>query len=63
MLAVIFQATSLADLVCGRDWMGKYKGKSTLALRPRTTQQVSQILAHCNKRRLAVVPQVRSAPP
>ncbi|KAK9803284.1 hypothetical protein WJX72_007036 [[Myrmecia] bisecta] len=40
-----------------RDWMGKYEGSSSLALRPKTTQQVSQILAHCNQRRLAVVPQ------
>jgi FAD/FMN-containing dehydrogenase len=38
--------------------MGKYEGKSTLALRPKTTEQVSQVLAHCNRRRLAVVPQV-----
>lgn len=41
-----------------RDWMGKYEGKSTVALRPKSTEQVSKILAHCNARRLAVVPQV-----
>lgn len=40
--------------------MGKYEGKSTIALRPKSTEQVSKILAHCNERRLAVVPQVRS---
>jgi len=39
------------------DWMKKYEGKSKLALRPRTTQQVSQILKHCNERKLPVVPQ------
>jgi FAD/FMN-containing dehydrogenase len=39
------------------DWMKKYKGKSKLALRPRTTEQVSQILKHCNERKLPVVPQ------
>ena len=38
--------------------MGKYKGASRLALRPKTTEQVSQLLAHCNRRQLAVVPQV-----
>lgn len=41
-----------------RDWMGKYEGKSRLALKPQTTEQVSQILKHCNDRQLAVVPQV-----
>jgi hypothetical protein len=40
-----------------RDWMGKYVGHSTLALKPSTTDQVSQVLAYCSLRRLAVVPQ------
>lgn len=40
-----------------KDWMGKYEGKSRLALKPQTTEQVSQILKHCNNRQLAVVPQ------
>ncbi|KAK3279205.1 D-2-hydroxyglutarate dehydrogenase, mitochondrial [Cymbomonas tetramitiformis] len=39
------------------DWMGKYTGTSKLALRPKTTEQVSEILAYCNERMLAVVPQ------
>ena len=37
--------------------MRKYKGASTLVLKPKTTHQVSEILKHCNSRRLAVVPQ------
>ncbi|DBA85469.1 TPA: hypothetical protein ACH3X2_000419 [Trebouxia sp. C0005] len=37
--------------------MGKYEGKSQLALKPQTTEQVSQILKYCNERQLAVVPQ------
>lgn len=44
-----------------RDWMGKYEGASRVALKPRSTEQVSAILRHCNERRLAVVPQVCSA--
>ena len=39
------------------DWMGKYRGQSTLALRPGSTQEVSRILAHCHARRLPLVPQ------
>jgi hypothetical protein len=39
------------------DWLGKYNGKSKLVLRPKTTEQVSQILKHCHARKLAVVPQ------
>lgn len=37
--------------------MGKYEGSSRVALKPKTAQHVSDILAHCNERRLAVVPQ------
>eukprot|EP01116_Phalansterium_solitarium_P001986 TRINITY_DN11845_c0_g1_i1.p1 TRINITY_DN11845_c0_g1~~TRINITY_DN11845_c0_g1_i1.p1 ORF type:complete len:517 (+),score=168.60 TRINITY_DN11845_c0_g1_i1:337-1887(+) len=39
------------------DWMKKFKGHSSVVLRPKTTEQVSRILKHCNKRMLAVVPQ------
>lgn len=39
------------------DWTRKFKGHSELMLKPTTTEQVSQILKHCNARRLAVVPQ------
>jgi len=40
-----------------RDWMGKYRGSSQVALRPKTTEDVSKILQYCNERRIAVVPQ------
>ena len=33
------------------DWLHSLRGQSQMMLRPRTTQEVSQILAHCNKRR------------
>lgn len=39
------------------DWMRKYKGQSQLVLKPKTTEQISQILKYCNEQRLAVVPQ------
>jgi D-2-hydroxyglutarate dehydrogenase len=40
------------------DWMKKYRAKEPSAvLAPRSTAQVSAVLAHCNRRRLAVVPQ------
>ncbi|RIA88114.1 hypothetical protein C1645_695403 [Glomus cerebriforme] len=39
------------------DWMRKYRGKSRLVARPKTTKQVSQILKYCNENKLAVVPQ------
>ena len=38
--------------------MGKYEGNSRVALKPQNTEQVSQILQHCNANRIAVVPQV-----
>ena len=39
------------------DWLRQYHGASRLALRPGSTAEVSQIIAHCNARRLPVVPQ------
>ncbi|GMM28486.1 D-lactate dehydrogenase [Martiniozyma asiatica (nom. inval.)] len=39
------------------DWMKKYQGQSQLVLKPKTTEQVSQILKYCNEKNLAVVPQ------
>ena len=43
--------------VYNTDWMRKYHGKSKLALRPGSTEEVSAILSHCNQRKIAVVPQ------
>jgi hypothetical protein len=37
------------------DWMHKFKGDSSVVLRPKTTQQVSDILKHCNSRKYVVV--------
>jgi len=39
------------------DWMRKYRGQTTLVVRPKSTKDVSEILKHCNERKLAVVPQ------
>jgi hypothetical protein len=43
------------------DWMRKYRGSSKVVLKPRSSEQVSQLLAYCSLKRLAVVPQVRRA--
>ncbi|EGO19810.1 hypothetical protein SERLADRAFT_358276 [Serpula lacrymans var. lacrymans S7.9] len=37
--------------------MGKYHGKATTVLRPRTTKEVSDIVKWCAKRRIGIVPQ------
>jgi hypothetical protein len=39
------------------DWIGSVRGDSNVVLRPKTTEEVSEILKHCNARKLAVVPQ------
>lgn len=47
-----------ADLVpYNADWLGKYTGAASTVLRPRSTQQVSDILKWCHTRRIPVVPQ------
>ena len=39
------------------DWIGRHKGLSTTVLKPKTTQEVGDILKWCNDKRLGVVPQ------
>lgn len=39
------------------DWMQKYRGKTTLVLKPADTQQVSAILKYCSEKSIAIVPQ------
>ncbi|KAJ2517247.1 D-lactate ferricytochrome c oxidoreductase [Coemansia sp. RSA 1939] len=39
------------------DWLNKYRGQSQVVLRPKTTQQVADVLRYCNDQRIAVVPQ------
>nr|XP_045618024.1 D-2-hydroxyglutarate dehydrogenase, mitochondrial-like isoform X2 [Procambarus clarkii] len=39
------------------DWLGMVRGTSSALLKPKTTEEVSAILAYCNKRKLAVCPQ------
>ena len=68
----IFQDTAFFERVIGNqnvvtdeatlefqstDWTKKYQGQGSVFLRPKTTEEVSAILQHCNERKLAVVPQ------
>ncbi|XP_071999287.1 D-2-hydroxyglutarate dehydrogenase, mitochondrial isoform X1 [Engystomops pustulosus] len=39
------------------DWLRTVRGHSKVLLKPRTTEEVSKILKHCNERGLAVTPQ------
>ncbi|ORY04355.1 hypothetical protein BCR34DRAFT_491593 [Clohesyomyces aquaticus] len=39
------------------DWMRKYRGHTKLVLKPKSTEEVSEILKYCNNNLLAVVPQ------
>lgn len=39
------------------DWMGKYHGKATTVVKPKTAEEVSKIVKHCWERRIGIVPQ------
>lgn len=39
------------------DWLSTVRGRSRVVLRPKTTEEVSKVMAHCYKRKLAVCPQ------
>lgn len=50
--------TNVEDLApLNSDWMGMYTGASKIALKPRSTEQVSAIMKYCNEQQIAVVPQ------
>lgn len=50
--------TDTDDLMAfNSDWMGRYHGRSRVALRPRHVEQVSRILQYCNERCIPIVPQ------
>ena len=40
-----------------QDWMGKYKGNASTVLKPKTTQELSDIVKWCNEKRIGIVPQ------
>lgn len=52
-------AVSTVDELVGfnNDWMAKYFGNSPIVLKPKTTEEVSKIMAYCVQERIAVVPQ------
>jgi hypothetical protein len=39
------------------DWMRKYRGNSSLVLKPTTPREVADVLKFCNDQQLAIVPQ------
>ena len=39
------------------DWTNRYRGQSSLVLKPSSTSQVSDILSYCHSRQLGIVPQ------
>lgn len=39
------------------DWLDTVRGASSVLLKPKTTEEVSAILSHCNQHKLAVCPQ------
>ena len=39
------------------DWLGMVRGASSVLLKPKTTEEISEIMKYCNQRVLAVCPQ------
>lgn len=40
-----------------QDWMAKYAGETPLVLRPKSTEEVSKIVAYCHQHNIAITPQ------
>jgi FAD/FMN-containing dehydrogenase len=39
------------------DWIGSVRGNSNVVLKPKTTEEVSEIVKYCSSRKLAICPQ------
>ena len=39
------------------DWLRTVRGESKIVLKPKSTEEMSQIVGHCVKRKLAICPQ------
>ncbi|HYN31069.1 MAG TPA: FAD-binding oxidoreductase [Ilumatobacteraceae bacterium] len=61
MVAIVGDAHVLADdaMRAGyeTDWTGRYTGRSSLVVRPASTDEVAAVLRHCNDHGVMVVPQ------
>ena len=42
--------------VYNTDWTKRFIGRSKIALRPQSAEEVAEVLKYCNTRKLAVVP-------
>ncbi|KAJ2724269.1 D-lactate ferricytochrome c oxidoreductase [Coemansia sp. Benny D115] len=56
-IAVEHAEDGLLDAKYNEDYFGKYHGGAQLVVFPKSTEQVSAILAYCNDKRIGVVPQ------
>ena len=44
-------------LTC-KDWLKTVRGQSKIVLKPKTTQEMAEVVGHCVRRKLAICPQV-----
>ena len=42
---------------CNTDWLRTVRGESKIVLKPKSTEEMSKIVGHCVKRKLAICPQ------
>lgn len=58
LLTSLDDSSSQDDLEAyNTDWMNKYKGQSRVVVKPKTTEEVSQVMKYCYEQGIAVVPQ------
>lgn len=58
LISTLDESASQDDLESyNTDWMNKYHGQSQVVVKPRTTEEVSQVMKYCYDQGIAVVPQ------
>ena len=58
LLTTLDGSASEDDLASyNNDWLNKYHGKSQIVVKPRSTEEVSKVVAYCYENDIAIVPQ------
>ena len=54
---ITYLCHSFLNIGYNTDWLQTVRGQSKIVLKPKTTEELSELVGHCVKRKLAICPQ------